>query len=263
MPRYRLILEYDGTPYAGWQSQAAGEGVQDALERAILGLTGERRRLLCAGRTDAGVHATHQVVSFDLAREWRTDTLRDGLNAYLTQGDELVAVLSAHPAPDTFSARMMARRRHYLYRIVNRRPPSPLERLSAWHVSPALDAAAMHAAAQHLVGHHDFSTFRAANCQAKTPMRTLERLDVTWRAAPQIGTIIEVRASARSFLHNQVRSMVGSLKKVGTGHWSADDLVAALEARDRARCGPVAPAHGLTFIGVDYDAEDLALQPAK
>jgi tRNA pseudouridine38-40 synthase len=247
MPRYRLTLEYDGTPYLGWQSQPHGRGVQDALERAIATMTGERVRLMVAGRTDAGVHALAQVCHADLAKEWRADSLRDGLNSVLAQAEERVSVVAAALAEDGWNARMSAKKRHYLYRIVNRRPPSPLEHRRAWHVPRKLDAAAMHEAARRLLGHHDFSTFRAAACQARGPMKTLERLDVA-----RTGEIIEVRTSARSFLHNQVRRMVGSLELVGAGRWTADDLAAALEARDTQRSGAQAPAWGLYFTGVEY-----------
>lgn len=247
MPRFRLTVEYDGAPYLGWQAQPSGRGVQDALERAILAMTGERLRLMVAGRTDAGVHALAQVCHADLARDWRTDSLRDGLNTHLVQAEERVVVLAAELAPEGWNARLSARRRHYLYRIVNRRPPPAIERGRAWHVPRKLDAEAMHEAAQRLLGHHDFSTFRAAACQARSPVKTLERLDVA-----RAGDVVEIKASARSFLHNQVRRMVGSLELVGAGKWSAEDLAKALEARDTRASGPQAPAWGLYFAGVDY-----------
>jgi tRNA pseudouridine38-40 synthase len=248
MPRFKLTVEYDGAPYNGWQSQAqSGRGVQDALEAAILAMTGDRIRLMVAGRTDAGVHALAQVCHADLAKDWRPDSLRDGLNSHLVQAEERIAVLDAEAMPGTWNARLSAKRRHYLYRILNRRPPLAIERGRAWHVPRPLDAEAMHVAAQRLLGHHDFSTFRAAACQAKSPEKTLERLDVA-----RAGAIIEVRTSARSFLHNQVRRMVGSLELVGAGRWSADDLTRALEARDTRASGPQAPAWGLYFTGVDY-----------
>ena len=247
MPRFRLTLEYDGTPYLGWQAQPSGRGVQDAVERAILAMTGERIRLMVAGRTDAGVHAIAQTAQADLAKDWRTDSLRDGLNTILAQAEERVSVLAAEAMPETWNARLSAKRRHYVYRVVNRRPPLAIEHRRAWHVPRRLDAEAMHAAAQRLVGHHDFSTFRAAACQAKSPVKTLEQLDVA-----RVGDVIEIRTSARSFLHNQVRRMVGSLEMCGAGKWSADDLQAALEARNTQACGPQAPAWGLYFAGVDY-----------
>jgi tRNA pseudouridine38-40 synthase len=247
MPRYKLILEYDGTPYSGWQSQPGGLGVQDAMERAIAAMTGETVRLMVAGRTDAGVHALAQVAHADLAKTWRTDNLRDGLNSTLAQAEERISVLAAEEMPETWNARLSACRRSYLYRIVNRRQPSPLEHRRAWHVPRLLDADAMHDAAQRLLGHHDFSTFRAAACQARSPMKTLENFAVS-----RDGEIIRVTTSARSFLHNQVRRMVGSLEMVGAGKWSADDLQAALEARNTQRSGPQAPAWGLYFSRVDY-----------
>jgi tRNA pseudouridine38-40 synthase len=248
MPRYRLVIEYDGTPYQGWQAQANGKSVQDALERAIFAFSGQNLRLHCAGRTDTGVHATHQVVHLDLDRDWRGDKVRDAINAHLKIADERVCVLDSSLATTGFHARLSARQRHYRYLILNRRPQPALEFRRAWHVVRPLDAEAMHVAAQRLVGHHDFTTFRAADCQAKSPMKTLRRLDVR-----REGEHVIVQASARSFLHNQVRSMVGSLERVGAGKWSADDLQAVLEARDRNRCGTVAPPWGLTLIGVDYD----------
>ncbi len=247
MPRFKLTIEYDGTPYEGWQAQENGRGVQNALERAITTMTGETIRLMVAGRTDAGVHALAQVAHADLAKDWRTDSLRDGLNTILAQAGERVSILAADAMPDTWNARLSARRRHYIYRILNRRQPSPLEYRRAWHVPRKLDAEAMAAAAVRLIGHHDFSTFRAAACQAKSPVKTLETL-----TASRQGDIIEIRTSARSFLHNQVRRMVGSLEMVGAGKWSADDLQTALEARDTRRSGAQAPAWGLFFAGVDY-----------
>jgi tRNA pseudouridine38-40 synthase len=247
MPRFKLTIEYDGTPYVGWQAQDNGHAVQAALENAIEAITGERLRLMCAGRTDSGVHALAQVAHVDLARDWRPESLRDGLNTALRQAAELVSVIAAEPVPDSFNARLGARRRHYLYRIINRRQPAPLEFRRAWHVPRSLDAGAMDIAAKRLLGHHDFTTFRASGCQSHSPVKTLERLDVE-----RTGEIIEIRASARSFLHHQVRRMVGSLEMCGNGKWSADDLQAALEAKDRQRSGQQAPAWGLYFIGVDY-----------
>jgi tRNA pseudouridine38-40 synthase len=245
MPRYKLVIEYDGTPFAGWQRQLNGRSVQQAVEEAIERFTGEAVRVQCAGRTDAGVHASHQVAHLDLAREWRTDTVRDATNAHLRP--EPLSVLSAEVVANDFDARRSARKRHYLYRILNRRSPPALDASRVWHVPRALDAERMHEAAQLLVGRHDFTTFRAAECQAKNPLRTLDRLGVA-RSGDEIG----VAASARSFLHHQVRSMVGSLMLVGAGRWSAEELRATLEARDRSRCGPTAPACGLCLVGVDY-----------
>jgi tRNA pseudouridine38-40 synthase len=247
MPRFKLTIEYDGTPYLGWQAQESGGGVQNAIEAAIRSMTGETIRLMVAGRTDAGVHALAQVAHADLSKEWRTDSLRDGLNTTLLQAEERISILSAEQMPETWNARLSAKRRHYLYRIINRRQPSPLEFRRAWHVPRKLDANAMHEAAQRLIGHHDFSTFRASACQAKSPVKTLETM-----AVRREGDIIEIQTSARSFLHNQVRRMVGSLEMCGAGKWSADDLQRALEARDTQKSGPQAPAWGLFFAAVDY-----------
>lgn len=245
MPRYKLTIEYDGTGFAGWQTQAGLPTVQGVLADAVEKLAGERVHVAGAGRTDAGVHATGQVAHVDLTRDWRTDTVRDGLTAHLRPHP--VAVLSAERVDAEFEARFSAVRRHYLYRIVNRRPDLALERDRAWRVPQPLDADAMHAAAQRLLGKHDFSTFRAAECQAASPVKTLDQLDVT-RCGPEIRVV----TSARSYLHHQVRSMVGSLLRVGEGRWSADDLAAALAACDRTRCGPMAPAAGLYLTQVDY-----------
>ncbi len=250
MARYRLTIEYDGTPYVGWQAQANGPSVQSAIEAAFLRLEGGRIVVKGAGRTDTGVHATGQVAHVDFPRDWPAEKLMDALNAHLKHaaaGPQPIAILSVEIVGDDFDARFSAKARHYLYRIIDRRAPLALERYRAWHVRTRLDVAAMDAAAKRLLGTHDFTTFRAANCQAKSPMKTLDRLDVT-----RAGDVVEIRASARSFLHNQVRSMVGSLKLVGDGRWSADDLTTALAAADRTACGPVAPAAGLTLVKVDY-----------
>jgi tRNA pseudouridine38-40 synthase len=247
VPRYRLDIEYDGSPYAGWQRQDGPHSVQAALEQAIAAFSGEQVTLRGAGRTDAGVHALGQVAHFDLARDWPTDTVRDAVNAHLASAGEMVAVLAAAIVADDFDSRFSALRRHYLYRVVNRRAPLALARRQAWWVPKPLDAKAMHAAAQMLVGKHDFTTFRSVQCQAKSPVRTLDRLEVT-----RAGEMVEFRATARSFLHNQVRSMVGTLKRVGEGAWSVDDVRRVLEARERSACGPVAPADGLYLVKVDY-----------
>jgi tRNA pseudouridine38-40 synthase len=245
MPRYRLLIEYDGGPFVGWQMQTGGPSVQGVITQAIAAFADEKVTVNGAGRTDAGVHALGQVAHVDLARDWRPDRVRDALNAKLRPHP--VAVLAVEKAADSFHARFSAKRRHYLYRIVNRRADLALERNRAWRVPRPLDAAAMHAAAQRLIGRHDFTTFRAADCQAKSPVKTLDRLDVE-----RAGDEVRVHASARSFLHHQVRSMVGSLVLVGEGKWSADDFSAALAARSRAACGPVAPPEGLYLVSVDY-----------
>jgi tRNA pseudouridine38-40 synthase len=245
MPRYRLTLEYDGAPYRGFQAQGELPSVQASLERAITAFSGERAVINAAGRTDTGVHATGQVVHFDLERQWPEATVMNALNAHLIE--EPIAVLDAAVAAPDFHARFSAKGRGYLYRILNRRAPPALERGRVWHVKKELDAEAMHAAAQALVGHFDFTTFRDAQCQARSPMKTLDVADV-WRE----GEEVRLRFASRSFLHRQVRSMTGSLAEVGAGRWSAADLKAALDARDRKACGPVAPAEGLCLIAVEY-----------
>ena len=245
MPRYKLILEYDGSPFVGWQMQENGPSVQARLAAAVKAFSGEETIPRGAGRTDAGVHALAQVAHMDLGKDWSPEKVRDALNAQLRP--DPVSVLACERAPDDFDARFSATARHYLYRIVNRRSPLALDRDRAWHVVHALDAAAMHDAAQGLVGHHDFTTFRSAECQAASPVKTLDRLAVS-----RVGEEIRIEASAKSFLHNQVRSMVGSLKLVGGGKWEPRDLLKALQARDRAACGPLAPPCGLYLARVDY-----------
>ena len=245
VPRYKLTIEYDGTPFVGWQVQGHGTTVQGVLSAALAALCGHGVKVAGAGRTDAGVHAFGQVAHVDLEKDWRVDRVRDAINAYLRPHP--VAVLSAEKMPDGFDARFSAKKRHYLYRIANRRPDLALERSRAWRVPRRLNVEAMHEAAQRLIGKHDFTTFRSTECQAKSPVKTLDTLDVT-----RDGEDVHVMTSARSFLHNQVRSMVGSLALVGDGKWSAGDLAAALAARDRAACGPVAPPEGLYLVSVDY-----------
>ena len=245
MPRYKLLIEYDGAPFVGWQVQHNGVSVQGVLTAAVAAFCGENVAVQGAGRTDAGVHALGQVVHIDLTRPWDPDTIRDAINAHLRPYP--VAVLTAEHVADDFDARFSARKRHYLYRIINRRPDLTLDAGRAWRAPRPLDASAMHEAAQRLVGRHDFTTFRAAECQAKSPVKTLERLDVERDRGE-----VRIYASARSFLHTQVRSMVGSLVLVGEGRWSADDLSRALAARDRTACGPVAPPDGLYLVKVDY-----------
>jgi len=245
MPRYRLTIEYDGTPFVGWQAQDNGVSVQGVLADAIAAFAGERVAIGAAGRTDAGVHALGQVAHLDLVKDWDGETVRDAINFHLRPSP--VAVLAADRVTADFDARFSAVKRHYLYRVINRRADLALDHNRAWRVPRPLDAEAMHAAAQRLIGRHDFTTFRSSECQAKSPVKTLDRLDVT-----RIGDEIRFNASARSFLQHQVRSMVGSLIHVGEGKWSADDLAATLTARDRAACGQVAPPHGLYLIQVDY-----------
>jgi tRNA pseudouridine38-40 synthase len=245
MPRFKLLIEYDGTPFVGWQAQDNGVSAQGAIAAAVTAFSGEAASVQGAGRTDAGVHALGQVAHVDLAKDWDTDTVRDALNFHLRP--QPIAVLSAERVAEDFDARFSATKRHYLYRVVNRRADLALEANRAWRVGRRLDAEAMHSAAQRLVGRHDFTTFRAAECQAKSPVKTLDRLNVT-----RSGEELHVTAVARSFLHHQVRSMVGSLVHVGEGKWSNDDLAAALAARDRARCGQVAPPQGLYLVRVEY-----------
>ncbi len=247
MTRYKITIEYDGGGFVGWQRQDNGPSVQAALEQAIFGFCGERVLVEGAGRTDAGVHALGQVAHFDLAKETTADTVMKAVNFHLKPAP--VAVLAAEAMPGDFHARFSAVKRAYLYRIVNRRAPLALERGRAWFVPQPLDAMAMHDAAQLLVGHHDFTSFRASECQAKSPVKTLDLLSVQ-----RCGELIEVRAAARSFLHHQVRNFVGSLKLVGEDRWSAADLKAALEARDRSAAGPTAPAAGLYLTEVGYPA---------
>lgn len=248
MPRYKLTLEYDGGAFVGWQRQDNGRSVQLAVETALAKFTREAPTITAAGRTDAGVHAAGQVIHFDLVRDdMEPDTIRDALNWHL-QPDP-VAVLEAAVAPPDFHARFSATGRRYLYRMLTRRAPPVLERGRVWHIGRALDVVAMRAGAGHLVGHHDFSTFRASNCQAKSPLKTLDRLDLS-----VLGDEIQVIAEARSFLHHQVRNMVGTLKLVGEGKWTPPDVATALEARQREAGGPTAPAQGLCLMAVAYGA---------
>ena len=245
MPRYKLTIEYDGTPFVGWQAQDNGPSVQGLISDAVAAFAGERAAVQGAGRTDAGVHALGQVAHMDLAKDWDDDTVRDALNFHLRP--QPIAVLAAEHAAADFDARFSAVKRHYLYRISNRRADLALDLNRAWRVPRPLDCALMQAAARLLVGRHDFTTFRAMECQAKSPVKTLDRLDVA-----REGDNVRITASARSFLQHQVRSMVGSLVHVGEGKWSVDDLAAALAARDRTACGQVAPPQGLYLVRVEY-----------
>jgi tRNA pseudouridine38-40 synthase len=245
MPRYKLTIEYDGTGLIGWQRQRCGVSVQAALEEAFAKFCGETVRVHGAGRTDAGVHALAQCAHVDLAREHAGDTIRGALNYHLRPAK--ICVLAAAPAAADFDARRSAIGRVYRYRILNRRPPPMLDRRRVWHVAPPLDLAAMQAGARHLLGRHDFSTFRDSLCQAKSPVKTLDVLDVT-----RAGDEIHIEAQARSFLHHQVRNMAGTLKLVGLGQWSPDDVATALAAADRRAGGPTAPAEGLYLVEVRY-----------
>jgi tRNA pseudouridine38-40 synthase len=247
MPRYRLTLEYDGGGYVGWQRQDNGPSIQQALETAFHAFCGETVTVTGAGRTDAGVHALGQVAHVDLAKAWDAETVQGAVNQHLRP--QPIAVLAAREVADDFHARFQAMERRYLYRIVCRRAPLTLDRGRAWHVSRPLDAEAMHEAAQVLTGKHDFSTFRDAQCQASSPVKTLDDL-----AVRRDGDLVHVIACARSFLHRQVRSMVGSLAQVGDGKWTKDDLKAALDACDRKACGVIAPPDGLYLAAVGYSA---------
>jgi tRNA pseudouridine38-40 synthase len=248
MPRYRLTIEYDGRPYNGFQAQASQPSVQGAIEAAVKAFSGQAIRIAAAGRTDTGVHATGQVVHVDLERDWPAETVMNALNAHLVR--EAVSVLDAVVVSDDWHARFSANERRYLYRILNRRAPPALEAGKVWHVKKPIDAEAMHAAAQHLVGLHDFTTFRDMACQAKSPLKTLDVARVV-----RVGDEVHLVFEARSFLHRQVRSMTGTLVEVGVGRWSAEDVKAALEAKDRTTCGPVAPSDGLYLTGVGYEGE--------
>jgi tRNA pseudouridine38-40 synthase len=245
MPRYKLIVEYDGRPFVGWQIQVNGLSVQGLLTAAAVRFCGERVSLHGAGRTDAGVHALGQVCHVDLTKDWEVDTVRDALNAHLRPHP--VAVTAAEKVDASFDARFSASKRHYLYRIINRRADLTFERGRAWRIAKPLNSAAMHLAAQRFVGRHDFTTFRHVDCQARSPVKTLDALEVA-RSKDDI----RVTASARSFLHTQVRSMVGALALVGEGKWTADDISLALYRRDRVACAPVAPPDGLYLLKVDY-----------
>jgi len=245
MPRYKLTLEYHGGPFVGWQRQAEGVSVQQVIETALRRLEANAPGVHGAGRTDAGVHATGQVAHADLARDWDPFRLSEALNHHLRPHP--VAVVGCETASGEFHARHSATRRHYLYRVTCRRAPLTLEAGLAWRVAGPLDLDAMRTAAAILIGRHDFTTFRSAQCQAASPIKTLDRLDIE-----TVGETVAFRLDARSFLHNQVRSLVGTLERVGAGRWRPDDVARALAARDRAACGPVAPPDGLCLTRVDY-----------
>ncbi|MGH7045207.1 MAG: tRNA pseudouridine(38-40) synthase TruA [Stellaceae bacterium] len=245
MPRYKLTIEYDGTGLVGWQRQPRGLSVQQALETAIERFCGERVAVHGAGRTDAGVHALGQVAHFDLAREVSPEILRGALNHHLRPA--AISVLTAARVGASFDARLSAIARRYVYRILNRRAPAALDRGRVWRIAPPLDVAAMRAGARHLIGHHDFTTFRDRLCQARSPMRTLDRLDVA-----RDGDEIRIEVEARSFLHRQVRNIAGTLELVGIGRWQPDDVAIALAACDRRAGGPTAPAEGLYLVEIRY-----------
>lgn len=248
MPRYKLTIEYDGMPYRGWQRQEGLPTVQDAIEKAMTQFAQHEVVIFGAGRTDAGVHARGQVAHVDLEKTWKTDKVQEATNGLLKLAGHPIAVLKVEDAADDFDARFSAKFRSYRFRIINRRPPLTLDLERAWWIRFPLDVEAMHEAAQELVGKHDFTTFRSTDCQAKSPIRSLDKLDVN-RVSE---TEIEIIAEARAFLHNQIRSFAGSLRLVGDGKWSKKDLIDARDALDRTRCGPVAPPHGLYFMNVGY-----------
>jgi tRNA pseudouridine38-40 synthase len=256
MARFKLTIEYDGSPYVGWQRQDNGPSVQQTIEKAVTAFCGETPRVFGAGRTDTGVHALGQVGHVDLQREAEASTVRDALNFHLKASP--IVILAAEAVSDEFDARFSATGRSYVYRIINRYIPLTFEAGLAWHVRPDLDTEAMHRAAQQFVGRHDFTTFRASACQAKSPVKTLDRISVQ-----RDGMNITVNVGARSFLHNQVRAMVGSLKMVGAGKWPEERIAEALAAADRKACGATAPACGLYLEAVVYDGPDAGLTSGK
>jgi tRNA pseudouridine38-40 synthase len=251
MPRYKLTIEYDGTAYAGWQKQQDMATIQGAIEAAAFKLCGAEVEVVGAGRTDAGVHATAQVAHIDLPKQLDTFRVAQGINFYLFTPEEnannRIAILNAEEVSDDFHARFSAQKRHYLYRIINRRARLGLDANRAWNVVEDLDIGIMNKAAQHLLGHHDFTSFRDTACQAKSPMKTLEQLEVK-----HTGEEIQVITSARSFLHHQVRIMVGTLAMAGKGRWTTQEVKSALEAKDRSAAGPTAPPDGLYLTKVEY-----------
>ena len=246
MPRYKLTIEYHGAAYCGWQRQENGYGVQHALEEAVRQIEPTVDKITAAGRTDAGVHAIGQVVHLDTVRAWEPFDLAKAINHFLRR--ERISVLEVETAADDFHARFCAKARHYRYRIIQRRAPLAVEDGLAWHIKAPLDLEAMRAGAAHLIGFHDFTTFRSINCQAKSPMKTMDFIGID-----RDGDRIDIVLRSRSFLHNQVRSIAGSLERVGKGVWSADQVREALEAKDRKACGPVAPACGLYLERVIYE----------
>jgi len=246
MPRYKITIEYDGTPFVGWQMQDNGPSVQGAIKDAVTAMSAESVQIFGAGRTDAGVHARGQVAHFDLEKSFPDKNIRDGLNAHL--GSMPISILSAEAVEEDFDARFSAVKRHYLYRIICRRAPLALDRERVWRVPVPLDVEKMHQAAQALVGKHDFTTFRATQCQSKSPVKTLDEISVVKTSEGEIN----IHVNAPSFLHNQVRSIAGSLKNVGDGKWGVDKIAEVLEAKDRKACGQTAPASGLYLCQVDY-----------
>ncbi|WP_071795489.1 tRNA pseudouridine(38-40) synthase TruA [Natronohydrobacter thiooxidans] len=255
MPRYALQIEYDGRPFCGWQAQAGLPAVQDAIETALARLEPDLPRIAAAGRTDTGVHATGQVAHCDMARDWSPFRLMEALNHHLRPLP--VAVRACALADSEFHARFSAHERRYLFRLLTRRAPPTFDAGRVWHIKHKLDLGAMRDAAAHLIGLHDFTTFRASQCQAASPVKTLDALEIALVEGLS-GVEIQFRLRARSFLHNQVRSIVGTLERVGAGAWAPEDVKTALEARDRAACGPVSPPDGLYLTGVGYARDPFA-----
>lgn len=255
MPRYALLVEYHGAPFSGWQRQSGQASVQETIETALRALDHTAPNIAAAGRTDAGVHATGQVAHCDLSRDWDPFRLSEALNWHLKPAP--VAILSAAAVPDTFHARFSAVERRYLFRLIARRAPLTHDKGLAWHIQHPLDADAMREAATYLIGRHDFTTFRSVHCQSDSPIKTLDAIDITTRPYQQ-GVEYRFALRARSFLHNQVRSIVGTLERVGAGAWSPDQVAQALAARDRAACGPVCPPQGLYLTGVGYPSDPFA-----
>ncbi|SNR63242.1 tRNA pseudouridine(38-40) synthase TruA [Puniceibacterium sediminis] len=252
MPRYALKIEYHGGPFSGWQRQAEQPSVQGAIEAALSRLEPGEHTIAAAGRTDAGVHARGQVCHCDLSRDWDAYRLSEALNFHLKPAP--VAIVAAAPVPDDWHARFSAVERRYLYRIISRRAPLTMEAGLVWRVNHALDLDAMRDGAAHLLGLHDFTTFRSVACQAKTPVKSLDALDIA-KVETDAGTEFQFRVRARSFLHNQVRSFVGTLERVGSGRWTPDAVRDALDAKDRSACGPVAPSQGLALMAVGYPSD--------
>jgi tRNA pseudouridine38-40 synthase len=257
MPRYALRIEYDGAPFAGWQRQVDHPSVQGAVEAALARIEPGPHTIAAAGRTDAGVHAIAQVAHCDLTREWGTFRLSEAINYHLKPFP--VAITACARVAEDWHARFSAYERRYLFRVMSRRAPVTLDRGRVWHVRPKLDIEAMRAGAQHLIGMHDFTTFRSTICQAASPIKTLDAIEISEHESA-MGPEIHFRLRARSFLHKQVRSIVGTLERVGAGSWHPDEVRTALNARDRAACGPVCPPHGLYLAGVSYAQDPFAAQ---
>lgn len=255
MPRYALLVEYDGAPFAGWQRQADQPSVQGAIEAALSKLERREHTIAAAGRTDAGVHARGQVAQCDMERDWEPFRLSEALNYHLKPAP--VAIRACARVDDDWHARFSAVERRYLFRVLERRAPATLEKRQVWRVMAPLDLEAMRAGAAHLVGHHDFTTFRSTMCQAKSPVKTMDEIRVE-RVETWAGPEYQFHLRARSFLHNQVRSIVGTLERVGAGAWAPEDVKTALEARVRSACGPVCPPDGLYLVGVGYPRDPFA-----